>query len=238
MESVRRSARRASTAGNESGDTPLNSDRLHTRATFMVSPAGMRSHARGGVEPPSPELENEDHPIDAGSAFCSTSAGRSASHASGDTGRRMLMMGDSMRLRNSKRPIMKPSGIPTTAAAPKPMPTPVQRVEDIPAYALVVGAVVIERMGKQFHRRNARFRTGREWICRCWRPVPQRDDNSMPSKGGMAFLNSVSVPSMRRLPDSVSKIRRAAVSGRCRRLGRQGRYPRLTGCGSNLRVLH
>src|SRR3569833_676719 len=43
--------------------------------------------------------------------------------ASGDTGRRMLMMGDSMRLRKSKRPTMKPSGIPTAAAAPKPMPT-------------------------------------------------------------------------------------------------------------------
>ena len=45
------------------------------------------------------------------------------SQASGDTGRSRLISGDTMRLRNSKRPIMKPSGMPTSAAMPKPTPT-------------------------------------------------------------------------------------------------------------------
>ena len=45
------------------------------------------------------------------------------SQASGDTGRSRLMMGDIMALRNLKRPIMKPSGMPTSAAMPKPIAT-------------------------------------------------------------------------------------------------------------------
>ena len=45
------------------------------------------------------------------------------SQASGDTGRSRLMSGENMRLRNSKRPIMKPSGMPTSAARPKPIAT-------------------------------------------------------------------------------------------------------------------
>ena len=45
------------------------------------------------------------------------------SHASGDTGRSRLISGLNMRLRKVKRPIMKPSGMPTSAARPKPMAT-------------------------------------------------------------------------------------------------------------------
>ncbi len=45
------------------------------------------------------------------------------SQASGETGRSKLMMGPNMRERNSTRPIAKPSGMPTSAASPKPMPT-------------------------------------------------------------------------------------------------------------------
>ena len=45
------------------------------------------------------------------------------SHASGDTGRSRLMIGDAIALRKRKRPSMKPSGMPTSAARPKPMPT-------------------------------------------------------------------------------------------------------------------
>ncbi|MNN92449.1 hypothetical protein D3C81_2107370 [compost metagenome] len=44
-------------------------------------------------------------------------------HASGDTGLSKLMMGLNMPDRKEKRPIMKPSGIPTKAARPKPTPT-------------------------------------------------------------------------------------------------------------------
>ena len=45
------------------------------------------------------------------------------SQASGDTGRNRLMIGATMPARKAKRPIMKPSGMPTSAARPKPAPT-------------------------------------------------------------------------------------------------------------------
>ena len=45
------------------------------------------------------------------------------SHASGDTGFNRLMMGLNIADRNLKRPIMKPSGMPTRAASPKPAAT-------------------------------------------------------------------------------------------------------------------
>ena len=45
------------------------------------------------------------------------------SQASGDTGFRMLMTGAAMSERKRKRPSMNPSGMPTSAAMPKPMPT-------------------------------------------------------------------------------------------------------------------
>ena len=45
------------------------------------------------------------------------------SQASGETGRSRLMSGLNMRLRKVKRPIMKPAGMPTAAAMPKPMAT-------------------------------------------------------------------------------------------------------------------
>jgi len=45
------------------------------------------------------------------------------SQASGDTGRSRLMIGSSIWLKNEKRPIRKPSGMPTTAARPKPTAT-------------------------------------------------------------------------------------------------------------------
>ena len=45
------------------------------------------------------------------------------SHASGDTGRSRLITGAAIALRKRKRPRMKPSGMPTSAASPKPRPT-------------------------------------------------------------------------------------------------------------------
>ena len=45
------------------------------------------------------------------------------SQASGDTGRSRLIKGLNMLLKNLKRPIMKPTGMPTTAARPKPIAT-------------------------------------------------------------------------------------------------------------------
>ncbi len=45
------------------------------------------------------------------------------SQASGDTGFRMLMIGAAISEKNRKRPIMNPRGMPTSAAAPKPIPT-------------------------------------------------------------------------------------------------------------------
>ena len=45
------------------------------------------------------------------------------SQASGETGRSRLMIGAAMALANANRPKMKPSGMPTSAARPKPMPT-------------------------------------------------------------------------------------------------------------------
>ena len=45
------------------------------------------------------------------------------SQASGDTGRSRLISGLNMRLRNSKRPMAKPAGMPTSAASPKPTAT-------------------------------------------------------------------------------------------------------------------
>ncbi len=70
------------------------------------------------------------------------------SHASGDTGRSRLMIGSVMPARNRKRPIMKPSGMPTSAARPKPMPTRPSEFADLPADALVVRAVAVERVGE------------------------------------------------------------------------------------------
>ena len=43
--------------------------------------------------------------------------------ASGETGRSRLISGETMRLSKVKRPIMKPSGMPTSAARPKPTAT-------------------------------------------------------------------------------------------------------------------
>jgi hypothetical protein len=63
-----------------------------------------------------------------------------------------LISGENMRLKNSKRPIMKPSGMPTSAARPKPMATRCSE-QDVPADALVVGALAVERVGEQLHRR-------------------------------------------------------------------------------------
>ena len=45
------------------------------------------------------------------------------SQASGDTGLQQADDRAGMPPRNLKRPIMKPSGMPTAAAMPKPMPT-------------------------------------------------------------------------------------------------------------------
>ena len=45
------------------------------------------------------------------------------SQASGDTGRSRLMTGPAASPRKRKRPITKPSGMPTSAAAPKPSAT-------------------------------------------------------------------------------------------------------------------
>ena len=45
------------------------------------------------------------------------------SQASGETGLSRLMSGEAMWLANSKRPMTKPSGMPTAAARPKPMAT-------------------------------------------------------------------------------------------------------------------
>ncbi len=45
------------------------------------------------------------------------------SHASGDTGRSRLMIGEAIAFRKAKRPSRKPAGMPITAAMPKPAPT-------------------------------------------------------------------------------------------------------------------
>ena len=45
------------------------------------------------------------------------------SQASGDTGLSRLISGETMRFSTAKRPIRKPSGMPTSAASPKPRPT-------------------------------------------------------------------------------------------------------------------
>ena len=45
------------------------------------------------------------------------------SQASGDTGFNRLISGEAMRLKKAKRPMTKPSGMPTSAARPKPTPT-------------------------------------------------------------------------------------------------------------------
>ena len=86
--------------------------------------------------------------IDAGSAASNTSR-PIGSQASGETGRSRLMIGASMLARKAKRPMAKPSGMPTSAARPKPIADPAQRVEDVPADAHVVGAVVVEGVGEQ-----------------------------------------------------------------------------------------
>ena len=71
------------------------------------------------------------------------------SQASGDTGRSRLMMGELMRLRNVNRPIRKPNGMPISAASPKPMPTRASDVQHVPADALVVRTVLVERIREQ-----------------------------------------------------------------------------------------
>ncbi len=58
----------------------------------------------------------------AGSAALNTSR-PIGSQASGDTGLSRLISGETMRLSVAKRPIRNPSGMPTSAAMPKPRPT-------------------------------------------------------------------------------------------------------------------
>lgn len=60
--------------------------------------------------------------VEAGSAALKTIR-PIGSQASGDTGRRMLMIGSSMLFMKAKRPMTKPRGRPTRAATPKPMAT-------------------------------------------------------------------------------------------------------------------
>ncbi|MOA52962.1 hypothetical protein D3C78_1763450 [compost metagenome] len=60
--------------------------------------------------------------IEAGPAASNTSR-PIGSQASGETGRSRLMIGESMLARKAKRPMAKPSGIPISAARPKPRPT-------------------------------------------------------------------------------------------------------------------
>ena len=67
-------------------------------------------------------LEMKITQIAAGLAALNTSR-PIGSQASGDTGRSRLMIGDVIPERKWKRPIMKPSGMPISAAMPKPMPT-------------------------------------------------------------------------------------------------------------------
>src|SRR3569832_1088254 len=78
------------------------------------------------------------------------------SHASGDTGRSNEMMGAVKPLKKAKRPIMKPSGMPISAAIPKPMPTRCNECRIDPTDALVVGSVVVEGMTEQFDRGDPR----------------------------------------------------------------------------------
>ena len=60
--------------------------------------------------------------LDAGSAFWNSSR-PIGSQASGLTGRRSAISGLNMREKKVKRPIKKPSGMPASAARPKPMAT-------------------------------------------------------------------------------------------------------------------
>ena len=67
-------------------------------------------------------LEMKITQIAAGFAALNTSR-PIGSHASGETGRSRLITGEAIALRNVKRPRTKPSGMPISAARPKPMPT-------------------------------------------------------------------------------------------------------------------
>ena len=67
-------------------------------------------------------LEMKITQIAAGFAALNTSR-PIGSQARGETGRSRLMIGAVMALRNWKRPIMKPRGMPIAAAMPKPMAT-------------------------------------------------------------------------------------------------------------------
>ena len=89
------------------------------------------------------------------------------SQASGDTGRSRLMSGAAMRRRNAKRPIMKPSGMPTSAARPKPMPTRCSDEQHVPADALVVRALAVERVAEHLDRGVAGLRAAPGMPCSC-----------------------------------------------------------------------
>ncbi|MNP20248.1 hypothetical protein D3C76_1128120 [compost metagenome] len=60
--------------------------------------------------------------IDAGPAALNTSR-PIGNQANGETGRSKLMIGANMSPRKAKRPSANPSGIPSRAARPKPIPT-------------------------------------------------------------------------------------------------------------------
>jgi hypothetical protein len=92
------------------------------------------------------------------------------SQASGDTGRSRLMIGaghagqeleaaDHETERNADQRSQAEAGADA-----------VQRMQDVPADALVVGAVVVERVGEQFLRRGPGLgRAGQAFRRRCWR---------------------------------------------------------------------
>ena len=58
-----------------------------------------------------------------------------------------------MRFRNAKRPIMKPSGMPTSAARPKPSATRCSENRMFQPMPWSFGPVAVERVGEQLHRR-------------------------------------------------------------------------------------
>ena len=91
--------------------------------------------------------------------------------------------------RSVKRPIMKPSGMPTSAARPKPMPTRCSDDQDVPADALVVRALAVERIAEDLDRRaeGLRSATGSR-CCSSSRRCAQRPMSSARPRSGGSTL--------------------------------------------------
>ena len=111
--------------------------------------AGHRGGTGGGVDHGRPQRGDEDRSTRRRSRTSPRTISQIGNQASGDTGRSSWTTGLSACQARLLAPISRPSGTPTSAASAEALEDPLQRGPQLQADALVVGAVVVERVGQQ-----------------------------------------------------------------------------------------